>query len=255
MKSGTRKLLLGVGVVSALAGAKTVATRVVQVPVRKQPSDALPTLSRNIHGSTSPQARGDSTLLRKLDSRPRHVERGGYAERLLQHAEQQYRQHRSEVRETLRLRRRGEAVEAGIRLGAARLDHARAVGELNRILAPALGGSWRQKLDQLRLDVWFERRRSRWMNVQREAAQALPAASAGTLRQMLLWIAGGSRTGAPQELVEFHRQELRHYRRVRARARRYVRDGLESTARAELFHELAYHFQRSYAPMEPVERW
>lgn len=245
---------MGVGAVSALAGARTAATRVVQAPVRRRVEGrAAP--SRQENGRAGVQAREGSTLLRELDKEPRGGKRTVYAERLLQHAEQQYRQHREELREALRLRRRGEAIEAGIRLGAARLDHARAVGELNRLLAPALGGTWRQKLDQLRLDVWFERRRSRWMNVQRAAAQAQPAASAGTLKQGLLWIAGGSRVGVPQELVEFHRQELRHYRRVRARSRRYVRDGLEATARSELFHELAYHFQRSYAPTEPVERW
>lgn len=236
MKSETQTLLVGIGVASALAGAKRVAMHVVQAPVRRP----LEVRDEPMH---------------ELDARLRTIRDTSYAERLLRHAELQYQQHRAEEREARRLRRRGEATEAGTRLGAAQLDHARAVCELNRLLAPSLGGAWRQKLDQFRLDVWFERRRSRWMSVQRAAAGAESAANPSTLMHMLLWVVGGSHMGVPQELVEFQRQELRHYRRMRARARRYLSQGLETAARAELFHELAYHFQRSYGPTEQVDRW
>lgn len=238
-----RSILVGLGLTSGVAAARILAGRVVASPLNG-----------------------------KVEQRPAAVEHAGpgqvipgvvmppvrvaYAELLRLHVEEQYRHHLAELSMARRLRRRGDQMAAAIRLGDERLGHARAACNLNRAFVPELGGAMRQRFDQLRLELWYDRRRSHWTR------QPLPFSLDDVSERRVprwtalwVWVTGGPRTGPAHELVEFHRQEVRHYRESRKRARRCLREHLEAQARNLLFHEFGYHFRRSYAPSERVDRW
>lgn len=206
--------LLG-AVTIALAGAATLAFRVVRVPGRKA-----------VH-----------TARQALRMDPRQP-----ADALHKSMAREYQRHSVALREALNLRRARNESEAQTRLLNERVRHAVAARDLGRFTRPAVGGRLRRWMDQAWLDVYVDRVRREVAEV-RVPGQSRPLSGEPALRQLITWIQGGPRSGYAHDLVEYHRLHREHYRLATAQARQIAQEGAEDEAQTRLAAEQAYHLR------------
>jgi hypothetical protein len=204
--------LLGVIAVT-LAGAATLAFRVVRVPGNGATRDAAPRVSAN-----HPAA----MLLNKMSA--------------------EYQRHTIALREALNLRRARNEAEAQTRLLNERVRHAVAARDLARIARPASGWLVIRLWDQAALDRYVDRVRREVATV-RVPGQTRPLTREGALRRAMTWALGGPRVGFASDLVEYHRGQREHYRLAMTNARRLTRAGSASEAQTQLWNEQDFHMR------------
>jgi hypothetical protein len=209
--------LLG-AMVFALAGAATLAFRVVRVPQ----SNAA---TRNPASSRSPRANaGQSTAA------------------LQKHMTDEFQRHTIGLREALNLRRARNEPEAQTRLLNERVRHAVAARDLARFIRPTSGGRLRKWMDQAWLDMYVDRVR-REVAAIRVPNHTRPLAGEGALRRMITWIQGGPRAGYASDLVSYHRIQRAHYRMAMAQARKLARENRQDEAQTRLWNEQDFHMR------------
>ncbi|HEX8997600.1 MAG TPA: hypothetical protein VF812_16355 [Ktedonobacterales bacterium] len=214
-------LILTSAMITALGGMLALAFRVVRLPSSK--------------ARTRPQATGKRTS--KLNPNdPTQV--------LLAHVTDEHKRHTQALREALDLRRARNEAEALTRLLNERILHTEAARKLGAFVQPAVGGRFRQWLDQARLDLMVDTVRREVAEV-RLPAQTQPLTGERAFSRFITWMRGGPEVGAPQELVAYHRDQRQHYRLARAEARRIARERRTADAQTRLAAEQAYHLRVS----------
>lgn len=209
--------LLG-AITIALAGAATLALRVVRVPRGRSPA-----------GSRT--SRTDA----RLDvSQP--------ANALVKSLEDELQRHTLGLREALNLRRARNEPEAQTRLLNARVRHAVAARDLGRLIRPTSGGRLRRWMDQAWLDMYVDRVR-REVSAVRVPSQTRPLTGERAVRRLVTWVAGGPRVGFAADLVVYHRAQRAHARMALAQARRLASANRQDEARTQLWNEQDYHLR------------
>ena len=210
-------MLLGVFAIT-LAGAATLAFRVVRVPERK---------ATNRGQAAAATARMDPR-------QPAMALHAGMAD--------EYRHHTVALREALNLRRARNETEAQTRLLNERVRHAMAARDLSRFIRPAVGGRLRRWIDQAWLDMYVDRVRREVAEV-RMPSQTRPLSGESMLGRLITWAQGGPRAGYAHDLVEYHRAQRTHYRLAMAHAKRLAQQGKQDEAGARLADERDFHLR------------
>ena len=212
--------LLG-AITLALAGAATLAFRVVRVP------------------------RGRSTRAPAGNRIPRKETRldvSQPANALVKVLEDELQRHTLGLREALNLRRARNEAEAQTRLLNARVRHAVAARNLGRVIRPTSGLRLLRWMDQTWLEMYVERVR-REVAAVRVPGQTRPLTGDPALRRLVTWVMGGPRVGFAADLVEYHRAQRAHARMALAQARRLATAQRQDEAQTQLWNEQAYHMR------------
>lgn len=162
---------------------------------------------------------------------------------LLNHVTDEYKRHSMALREAQNLRRARNELEAMSQLLNERIKHAEAARKLGRFVQPTFGGRVRQWLDQTRLDVLADTVRREVEEVRLPATPTRPLNGERAFTRFVTWARGGPQTGAPQELVAYHRNQREHYRMAMVHARRFLREGRQADALTRLVAEQSHHLR------------
>jgi hypothetical protein len=201
-----------------LAGAATLAFRVVRVPESK----------------AAKRGQAAAATARMDPRQPAMALHASMAD--------EYRHHTMGLREALNLRRARNEAEAQTRLLNERVRHAMAARDLSRLIRPTVGGRLRRWVDQAWLDVYVDRVRREVAEV-RMPSQTRPLSGESTLGRLITWAQGGPRAGYAHDLAEYHRAQRTHYRLAVAQAKRLAQEGKQDEAGARLADERDFHLR------------
>lgn len=206
--------------VFALAGAATLAFRVVKAPTPRrvqkgaQSRAVAPQLS-----ATHPAA----ILLRLMTD--------------------EYQRHTRELRVALSLRRKRAEAQAQTRLLNERLRHALAARDLGHYLAPKGFLYIPQRMLTLGdLNAFVERVRQE-ARATRVTSFSAPLRREGALRRFVIFVTGGDRDGFASQLVAYHRAQRDYYREAVRDARLLAESGRAKEALTELENEQMFHMR------------
>lgn len=209
-------MLTGI-VIATIGGMLTLAFRVVRLPLGGQRARQATNRAQPTNGRREP------------------------AQILLNHVTDEYKRHTAALREAKDLRRSRNELEAMSQLLNERIKHAESARKLGRYVQPTFGGRMRQWFDQARLDVLADTVRREVEAVRVPATPTRPLNGERAFTRFVTWARGGPQTGAPQELVAYHRSQREHYRIAQVHARRFVQKGHQAEALIRLATEQTHH--------------